>query len=65
MVFDSHYDEYRGAITYVRVMNGTVAKGQKIRFLKAGTTSRSARAGPVRAAAPRLRRSCRPARWAT
>ena len=38
MVFDSHYDEYRGAITYVRVMNGTVRKGQKIRFLRAGTT---------------------------
>jgi GTP-binding protein LepA len=38
MVFDSHYDEYRGAITYVRVMNGTVRTGQKIRFIKAGTT---------------------------
>ncbi len=38
MVFDSHYDEYRGAITYVRIMNGTVRKGQKIRFVKAGTT---------------------------
>ncbi len=37
MVFDSHYDEFRGAITYVRVMNGTVRKGQKIRFIKAGT----------------------------
>jgi GTP-binding protein LepA len=38
MVFDSHYDEFRGAITYVRIMNGTVRKGQKIRFLRAGTT---------------------------
>ncbi len=38
MVFDSHYDEFRGAITYVRVMNGTVSKGQKIRFLRGGTT---------------------------
>ncbi|HUY31214.1 MAG TPA: translation elongation factor 4 [Pirellulales bacterium] len=36
MVFDSHYDEFRGAITYVRLMNGTVMKGQKIRFLKTG-----------------------------
>ncbi len=36
MVFDSHYDEYRGAITYVRLMNGTVRRGQKIRFLKTG-----------------------------
>jgi GTP-binding protein LepA len=36
-VFDSHYDEFRGAITYVRLMNGAVRKGQKIKFLKAGT----------------------------
>jgi GTP-binding protein LepA len=38
MVFDSHYDDYRGAITYVRVMNGQVKKGQKVRFLSTGTT---------------------------
>jgi GTP-binding protein LepA len=38
MVFDSMYDDYRGAITYVRVMNGTVRKGQKVRFLRAGNT---------------------------
>ncbi len=37
MVFDSNYDDYRGAITYIRVMQGTVHKGQKIRFLRAGT----------------------------
>jgi GTP-binding protein LepA len=37
MVFDSVYDEFRGAVTYVRVMNGTVRKGQKIKFLQAGT----------------------------
>jgi GTP-binding protein LepA len=38
MVFDSHYDDYRGAITYMRVMDGTVNKGQKVRFLRAGIT---------------------------
>ncbi len=38
MVFDSVYDEYRGAVTYVRVMQGQVSKGQKIRFLKVGRT---------------------------
>ena len=38
MVFDSVYDEYRGAVTYVRVMNGTVRKGQRIKFLQANTT---------------------------
>ncbi|WP_442508282.1 translation elongation factor 4 [Novipirellula sp. SH528] len=37
MVFDSNYDDFRGAITYIRVMNGTVRKGQKIRFLRAGS----------------------------
>ncbi len=37
MVFDSNYDDFRGAITYVRLMNGTVKRGQKIRFLRTGT----------------------------
>ncbi len=37
MVFDSNYDDYRGAITYVRVMRGTVRKGQKIQFVRAGS----------------------------
>jgi len=36
MVFDSHYDAYRGAISYVRVMNGVVRKGQKIQMLRTG-----------------------------
>ena len=36
MVFDSHYDEYRGAITYCRVMNGAVSRGDRVRFLRSG-----------------------------
>ncbi len=38
MVFDSHYDDYRGVITYVRVMSGRVRKGQKIRLLQVDAT---------------------------
>jgi len=38
MVFDSLYDRFRGAITYARLMNGRIEKGQKIRFLRGGTT---------------------------
>ncbi len=41
MVFDSSYDDYRGAITYVRMMNGSVRKGQKIRFLQRGHSTTS------------------------
>lgn len=37
MVFDSHYDPYRGAITYLRIMNGAVGKGDKVRFMKTGS----------------------------
>ncbi len=35
MVFDSHYDDFRGAITYARLMSGTVTKGQKIKLARA------------------------------
>ncbi len=38
MIFDSHYDSYRGAITYVRLVDGTIKRGQKVRFLETGTT---------------------------
>jgi len=38
MIFDSHYDEFRGAIIYMRIMNGTVRKGQKVKLLKGNST---------------------------
>jgi GTP-binding protein LepA len=38
MVFDSHYDDYKGVITYVRVMSGRLIRGQKVRFLSTAST---------------------------
>ncbi len=38
LVFDSKYDPFRGVITYVRVVEGTLHKGQQIRYMKGGTT---------------------------
>ena len=36
LIFDSWYDSYRGAVVMVRVMEGTLKKGQKIRFMSTG-----------------------------
>ena len=36
LVFDSKYDPYRGVITYVRVVEGTLSTGQTIQFMKHG-----------------------------
>jgi len=36
LIFDAVYDEYRGVIAYVRVMDGQVKKGDKIQFYQNG-----------------------------
>uniref|UniRef100_UPI001F563AB8 elongation factor 4 n=1 Tax=Bacillus cereus group sp. BfR-BA-01423 TaxID=2920340 RepID=UPI001F563AB8 len=36
MIFDSLYDPYRGVIAYIRVVNGTVKVGDKVRMMATG-----------------------------
>ena len=36
LIFDSHFDPYKGVICYIRVVDGSIEKGQEIRFLASG-----------------------------
>jgi GTP-binding protein LepA len=37
LIFDSHFDQYRGVISSVRVMNGTLTTGSRLRFMQANS----------------------------
>ena len=36
LIFDSLYDSYKGVIVFVRLMDGTIRKGTKVRFMSSG-----------------------------
>ncbi|MFN2607191.1 MAG: translation elongation factor 4, partial [Acidimicrobiales bacterium] len=38
LVFDSYYDQYRGVVSAVRIMNGVLTSGSRLRFMQAGVT---------------------------
>ena len=37
LIFDSHYDAYLGVVVYIRVFDGTVKAGDRIRLMAGGT----------------------------
>jgi len=36
LIFDSHYDSYKGVVVYVRVVDGSIRAGKRIRFMATG-----------------------------
>jgi GTP-binding protein LepA len=38
LIFDSHFDQYRGVVSSVRVVNGVLRTGSKLRFMQAAAT---------------------------
>lgn len=37
LIFDSYYDNYKGALSYVRIVEGSVRAGDRIRFMHSGS----------------------------
>ena len=35
LIFDSHYDQYRGVVSSIRVVNGNLDSGEKLKFIQA------------------------------
>ena len=51
LVYNSHFDVYRGVVVYVRVKEGTLRKGQRIRLMREGTEHEVIELGQFRPAA--------------
>src|SRR5579859_3697732 len=57
LIFDSEFDQYRGVIAYIRMVDGTFAQGEAIRAMQAGTEAEIDDIGfftPQMASAPAL-----------
>ncbi|MGE0001840.1 MAG: GTP-binding protein, partial [Fimbriimonadaceae bacterium] len=53
LIFDSHFDNYQGAVAYVRVVDGKVRPGDRIKMMSSGKTFEVDEVGVFR---PRLER---------
>ncbi len=51
LIFDSHFDQYRGVVSSVRVVEGTLRTGARLRFVQAGAVHDADEVG-VRAPVP-------------
>lgn len=47
LIFDSYYDDYRGVILYMRVIDGTIQKGDAIEMLATGATGLALEVGSL------------------
>ncbi|MHB1138569.1 MAG: translation elongation factor 4 [Microthrixaceae bacterium] len=45
LIFDSHFDQYRGVVSSIRVVNGHLTTHTKLRFMQAGSTYESIEIG--------------------
>jgi GTP-binding protein LepA len=57
LIFDSQFDQYRGVVSSVRVMNGRLSAGSRLRFLQTGASHEAIEIGvrrPVPTPVPEL-----------
>ena len=45
LIFDSQFDQYRGVVSSIRVMNGRMTTGSKLKFMNAGTAQEAIEIG--------------------
>ncbi|MGA7229149.1 MAG: translation elongation factor 4 [Acidimicrobiia bacterium] len=51
LVFDSYYDAYRGVVCYLRIIDGTLRAGDRLRFMATGETHDATEIGVLTPAA--------------
>jgi GTP-binding protein LepA len=50
LVFNSHFDTYKGVVVYVRITDGVLRKGQRVRLMRGGTEHEVTEVGQFRPA---------------
>lgn len=58
LIFDSHFDSYKGVIPYIRVVNGSLSKGTKVKMMNTGASAEVTELG-IFTPAPKLVESLR------